>query len=59
MLVVVIDAVFAFSFPYANTFSNTVSLPAIIANAIKDVITIEFILPLVIKLFNIYFFKFQ
>ena len=47
------------SFPYANTFSNTVSIPEIIANAIKDVITIEFILPLVYQIFYIYFFKFQ
>ena len=28
--------------PCANTFSNTVGIPEIIANTIKDVITIEF-----------------
>ena len=38
------------SSPCPNTFSNTVSIQEIIAIAIKDVITIEFLLPLVYQI---------
>ena len=50
-MLVAIDFVFALPLLLAtNTFSNTVSIPLIIAKAIKDVNTIKFKIEIIIPL---------